>query len=563
MAISDELDSLIVKEKTLENNKVAPFCYEQSAYENDQADGVDLYNPDAAQNIPLADNEILQVNPTVLTKGYRSQASSITRMIVNHFFGRTSYNLNKVNDVMLSLLNNIKNSLNAANGIAKLDENANLSVTHGGTGASNSKGAQYNLLENMNESSTEAVGHTKIACAYEAGSEANGAVYKRPLSTLSSFIRGLFSGSNGVNYTPSSGALSVDSNHIRGLFSGSNGVNYTPSSGAFTVNYGSSANTVCQGNDIRLSNSRLPTAHASTATTYGVSSSTNYGHAKASSTTPKANGTASVGSETGTFARGDHVHPLQYSVPGNAATATALQISQYIDGIRFNGSTDVCHFATCLSDKNSEVKSVTLDGFSYQVGAIIRVCFLYGNSVVYPKLKVTSNGTALGNRYIKIYKFGGKKNLDQVVSGYWRGESSKYYEMWQPDTVLELLYDGTDFVILNNPVVEDYKRVAYIDSTKIARVEGYRVRADGYTEQWGYEKPDSVATNGAMNKIKFSITGNFVITYSSACPNDKTQVATVNYGAVYDVTESGFKVDSNNGSSQKVGIYWTAKGYVW
>ena len=59
-----------------------------------------------------------------------------------------------------------------------------------------------------------------------------------------------------------------------------------------------------------MSNSRTPTSHASSATTYGVSSASNYGHAKASGTTPKAVGTAAVGSETGTFARGDHVHPF-------------------------------------------------------------------------------------------------------------------------------------------------------------------------------------------------------------------------------------------------------------
>lgn len=41
----------------------------------------------------------------------------------------------------------------------------------------------------------------------------------------------------------------------------------------------------------------------------------------ASSTTPKANGTAAVGSESN-YARGDHVHPLQTTVSGNAGSAT-------------------------------------------------------------------------------------------------------------------------------------------------------------------------------------------------------------------------------------------------
>lgn len=52
-----------------------------------------------------------------------------------------------------------------------------------------------------------------------------------------------------------------------------------------------------------------PTSHASTGTSYGVSTDNNYGHAKASATSPKALGTAAVGSETASFARGDHVHP--------------------------------------------------------------------------------------------------------------------------------------------------------------------------------------------------------------------------------------------------------------
>ena len=68
-------------------------------------------------------------------------------------------------------------------------------------------------------------------------------------------------------------------------------------------------------------NAKAPTSHASTATTYGVSSASNYGHAMASSTTPKAHGTAAVGSETAKFARGDHVHPAQTSVTGNAGTS--------------------------------------------------------------------------------------------------------------------------------------------------------------------------------------------------------------------------------------------------
>ena len=86
---------------------------------------------------------------------------------------------------------------------------------------------------------------------------------------------------------------------------------------------------------------KAPKNHASTATTYGASSASNYGHAMASSTTPKANGAAAVGSETAKFARGDHIHPAQTEITGNAGSATKLQTARTINGIAFDGTADI------------------------------------------------------------------------------------------------------------------------------------------------------------------------------------------------------------------------------
>ena len=67
-------------------------------------------------------------------------------------------------------------------------------------------------------------------------------------------------------------------------------------------------------------------------------------HVTWSTTTPKANGTATVGSET-KVARGDHVHPLQTTVSGNAGTATKLQTARTLTvgntGKTFDGSANV------------------------------------------------------------------------------------------------------------------------------------------------------------------------------------------------------------------------------
>ena len=63
----------------------------------------------------------------------------------------------------------------------------------------------------------------------------------------------------------------------------------------------------------------------------------------ASTTTPKANGTAAVGTDT-KFARGDHVHPAQTSVSGNAGSATKLQTARTINGAAFNGTANINTF---------------------------------------------------------------------------------------------------------------------------------------------------------------------------------------------------------------------------
>ena len=61
----------------------------------------------------------------------------------------------------------------------------------------------------------------------------------------------------------------------------------------------------------------------------GAAASSHGTHVTYSSTTPKANGTAAVGSES-SVARGDHVHPVQTSVTGNAGTATKLATARTI-----------------------------------------------------------------------------------------------------------------------------------------------------------------------------------------------------------------------------------------
>ena len=59
-----------------------------------------------------------------------------------------------------------------------------------------------------------------------------------------------------------------------------------------------------------------------------------------STTIPKAAGTASTGSENA-VSRGDHIHPVQTSVSGNAGTATKLATARSINDTSFDGSADI------------------------------------------------------------------------------------------------------------------------------------------------------------------------------------------------------------------------------
>lgn len=129
MAIRDEILTLKNKENTLAGNKVCNFAYDDTAFEDDTttgADGVSTYNYNNHNNIPTKDPSVLKVNPTIISKGFRSQVSTLSRMLLNHIFGRVSYNLNKTVDTFNSLLANLYNYIGQPNGLATLDNTGKL-----------------------------------------------------------------------------------------------------------------------------------------------------------------------------------------------------------------------------------------------------------------------------------------------------------------------------------------------------------------------------------------------------------------------------------------------------
>ena len=126
MGLKDDIGSIKTVSDGLTQNKVSQFAYDSTAYDNNLVEGEDTYNVNDHNCIPKSTLSILKINATVRDKGYRARASSLTRMLLNHLFGRTSYNLNKVNDLFNSLLFKLYSYIGTADGLATLDANGRI-----------------------------------------------------------------------------------------------------------------------------------------------------------------------------------------------------------------------------------------------------------------------------------------------------------------------------------------------------------------------------------------------------------------------------------------------------
>ena len=99
-----------------------------------------------------------------------------------------------------------------------------------------------------------------------------------------------------------------------------------------------SANKVNNKLTLQLNGTTSKTFDGSSAQTFnvtpsgiGAAASSHGTHVTYSTTTPKANGTATIGTES-TVARGDHVHPLQTTISGNAGSANKVNNTLTIQG---------------------------------------------------------------------------------------------------------------------------------------------------------------------------------------------------------------------------------------
>ena len=146
-------------------------------------------------------------------------------------------------------------------------------------------------------------------------------------------------------------------------------------------------------------------------------------HVTYSTSTPLVAGTASIGTSEG-LSRGDHVHPLQTSVSGNAGSATKLETARNINGTAFDGTQNITtanwgtsrNISISDSDGTNTGTAVSVNGsgnVTLKLPGTIKAT-LSGNSSTATKLASarTINGTSFdGSGNITTSSWGTARNI--------------------------------------------------------------------------------------------------------------------------------------------------------
>ena len=80
------------------------------------------------------------------------------------------------------------------------------------------------------------------------------------------------------------------------------------------------------------------------------------------------------------------------TITGNAGSATKLQTTRAIDGVNFNGTADIAHYAVCYTSGSTAAKTASLSNFRLVIGARVTVRFNYANTATNPTLNVNATG---------------------------------------------------------------------------------------------------------------------------------------------------------------------------
>ena len=133
----------------------------------------------------------------------------------------------------------------------------------------------------------------------------------------------------------------------------------------------------------------------------------------------------------------------------NIDSATKLQTTRYINGVGFDGTSNITNYATCRTFAREKVKFVTpiTENFYLNEGSKITVKFTYGNSESSPELNVNDTGS---------------KPIQ------YRGDYLQSNQYWEDGDVVDFVYDGSAWQVIgliNDNVGSDTKVTQTITTT--------------------------------------------------------------------------------------------------
>lgn len=186
------------------------------------------------------------------------------------------------------------------------------------------------------------------------------------------------------------------------------------------------------------------------------------------------------------------------TLSGNATTATTLATTRTIDGINFNGSTNIVHYGTCSTAAATAAKTVAVSGFVLEVGATATVKFSYTNSASNPTLNVNSTGAK------SIYYNGAAITSSYLVA----------------NRVYTFVYDGTNYLVVGDiDTNSDSQSYKYATTTNANYPILFNYNNTGTTTN--HYSSDRYSTSLYINPSTGALTAPVFVTanYGTADPN--------------------------------------------
>lgn len=123
-------------------------------------------------------------------------------------------------------------------------------------------------------------------------------------------------------------------------------------------------------------------------------------------------------------------------------SASKLQAAHNIDGIPFNGSSNVIHYGICTTSAAIANKTASCTGFTLVTGASLKIKFTQTNTAANPTLNINNTGA-------KPIMYVGTKPVTA--------------NMWCEGEIIDIIYDGTNYVVANSGVAS----VTYYGVTRL------------------------------------------------------------------------------------------------